>query len=189
MAGEDKTVRQKATASGDAGPELQPGGLERRRLEAGRDGLRGPGPGRPGPRGPNQPPQNQPGPGGSRAGGGSYGTASPTSWWPSSPCTCSSTICWAASALPPPSSTTASSSRTWPLSQIKTAVIGASRITGTMMNPDPKNTTPVDYSTNYQAQADPNLVADLQAGRRHVLVHRRVQPPGRAYCSACCPSY
>ena len=32
-----------------------------------------------------------------------------------------------------------------------------------MKNPDPKNTAPVGYSTNYQAQADPDLVSDLQA--------------------------
>jgi cell division protease FtsH len=48
--------------------------------------------------------------------------------------------------------------------QIKTAVIGASRITGKMLNPDPKKAE-IDYSTNYQAQADPNLVADLEAAK------------------------
>ncbi len=47
--------------------------------------------------------------------------------------------------------------------QVQTAVIGASRITGTMNNPDPKKTSSIDYSTNYQVQADPDLVADLQA--------------------------
>jgi cell division protease FtsH len=48
--------------------------------------------------------------------------------------------------------------------QITTAVIGASRITGEMKNSDPKNTSQVGYETNYQAQSDPNLVSDLQAG-------------------------
>ena len=48
--------------------------------------------------------------------------------------------------------------------QVTTAVIGTSRITGEMKNVDPKNTAAVGYSTNYQAQSDPNLVSDLQAG-------------------------
>ena len=52
--------------------------------------------------------------------------------------------------------------------QIQTAVIGPNSITGTMKNPDPKVTTPVDYSTNYQAQADPNLVAKLEAANVQV---------------------
>jgi cell division protease FtsH len=47
--------------------------------------------------------------------------------------------------------------------QIFTALIGASRITGTMKSPDPKETDPVDYRTNYQAQADPDLVSELNA--------------------------
>jgi cell division protease FtsH len=47
--------------------------------------------------------------------------------------------------------------------QIVTAVIGSNTITGTMNNPDPKQTGTVDYSTNYQAQADPDLVSELQA--------------------------
>jgi cell division protease FtsH len=47
--------------------------------------------------------------------------------------------------------------------QIQTAIIGASRITGKMQDPDPQKTEPVDYSTNYQAQADPDLVDDLEA--------------------------
>jgi len=49
--------------------------------------------------------------------------------------------------------------------EILTAVIGASRITGTMKSPDTKKPDPVDYSTLYQAQADPDLVADLQAAK------------------------
>jgi cell division protease FtsH len=47
--------------------------------------------------------------------------------------------------------------------QIQTAVIGGARITGTMTNPDTKKGGTVDYSTNYQTQADPDLVAELQA--------------------------
>jgi cell division protease FtsH len=48
--------------------------------------------------------------------------------------------------------------------KIVTAIIGASRITGKMVNPDPKQTAQVDYSTTYQTGADPDLVPDLQAG-------------------------
>jgi cell division protease FtsH len=46
--------------------------------------------------------------------------------------------------------------------RVITAVIGQNSITGTMKNADPKNTTPVDYSANYQAAADPNLVDFLK---------------------------
>ncbi len=49
--------------------------------------------------------------------------------------------------------------------QIKTAIIGASRITGDMDNPDTKKGGTVGYSTNYQAQADPDLVSELQAAK------------------------
>ncbi len=47
--------------------------------------------------------------------------------------------------------------------KIKTAVIGTSRITGTMADPDPTKSGVVEYSTNYLPGEDPTLVEDLQA--------------------------
>jgi len=47
--------------------------------------------------------------------------------------------------------------------QILTAVIGQQQITGTMRNPDPNVTEPVDFKTNAQLSADDRLVAELQA--------------------------
>jgi cell division protease FtsH len=47
--------------------------------------------------------------------------------------------------------------------QILTAVIGPSQITGTMKNPDPKATKPLDFKTNSQIGADTELVPELQA--------------------------
>ncbi len=47
--------------------------------------------------------------------------------------------------------------------QIFTAVIGPSRITGTMSNPDPEKSDPADYKTNFRTGADPDLLTDLEA--------------------------
>jgi cell division protease FtsH len=52
--------------------------------------------------------------------------------------------------------------------KVITAVIATNSITGTMVNPDPKNTSSVSYSTNYQSAADPNLVATLKANNVNV---------------------
>ncbi len=49
--------------------------------------------------------------------------------------------------------------------KIKTAVIGASQITGTMTGTDPQKTSVVNYSTNYQSGEDPDLIIDLQAAK------------------------
>ena len=47
--------------------------------------------------------------------------------------------------------------------QIFTAVIGPSRITGAMSNPDPEKSDPADYKTNFRTGADPDLLIDLEA--------------------------
>jgi cell division protease FtsH len=47
--------------------------------------------------------------------------------------------------------------------QVLTAVIGQNQITGTMKNPDPKVTKPLDFKTNNQLGADTQLVPELQA--------------------------
>ena len=49
--------------------------------------------------------------------------------------------------------------------KVITAVIGPSSITGTMKNPDTKVAKPLDYSTNYRAQTDSSLIADLKTGK------------------------
>ena len=154
MTGEDKTQSQNAASPrGGVGPN-RPGG----KPGGARQG--GAGQGRPGQRGPNQLPQGQQTPGNPNRGrqlwhGVAYivvalialylfqhyllagGTATQITY--------------------------AQFKQDVAAQKVKTAVIGASRITGKMADPDPKKTAAVDYSTDYQSGEDPNLVKDLQA--------------------------
>ncbi len=47
--------------------------------------------------------------------------------------------------------------------QVLTAVIGEQKVTGTMQNPDPGVTQPVNFTTNRQPGEDPDLTSQLQA--------------------------
>ena len=156
MAGEDKAAPQKASPPRNGGAE----GPRPRAPRSGGAGPGGAGQGRPGPRGTNQPPQNQPGPGGPTRGrqlwhGVAYIVVALIALYLFQHYLLSGV----------------GSSTQLEYSQFKqdvaekkidTAVIGTSRITGTLKNPDPK-ATPAQYSTNYSAQADPDLVWQLQA--------------------------
>ena len=170
MAGEDKTPAQNAakppSGGGAQGPKTggsKPGGSKPGGSRPGGSRSGGAGQGRSGQRGPNQPPQNQPpqGAGPGRARQLWHGVAY---------------IIVGLVALylfqhyllgplgGPSTQLDYSEFKAKVQSQeILTAVIGASRITGTMKSPDTKKTDPVDYSTNYQAQADSDLVSQLQA--------------------------
>jgi cell division protease FtsH len=170
MAGENDTPTQNAAAPRDSGSQRPrpgspgPGGTRPTGNRASGPGQGGSGPGRPAPRGPSQPPQGQQGPQPNPNRGrqlwhwvayivvalvalylfqhyllGGVGTATQLTYLQFRDDVAAGTI--------------------------QTAVIGSSSITGKMKNPDPKSTTPVDYSTNYQTGQDTNLVKDLQAAK------------------------
>ena len=58
---------------------------------------------------------------------------------------------------------------------IRTAVIGPSQITGTMVSSS-SSTTTVDYQTNYTTGADTQLIAQLQAAKPPVHTPSRGRP-------------
>jgi cell division protease FtsH len=156
MAGEDKTSPQKATPPRDGGAQ----GPRPRGPRPTGTGQGGAGQGRPGPRGANQPPQNQPGPGTPSRGrqmwhGVAYIVVALIALYLFQHYLLGG----------------AGSSTQIQYSQFKqdvadqkiaTAIIGPSSITGTLKSADSK-ATPIQYSANYQAQADPDLVTQLQA--------------------------
>ncbi len=167
MAGEDKKPAQSAakppSGSGTQGPKAggsKPAGSKPAGSKPG-----GTAQGRPGQRGPSQPPQNQPPQGGSPVQGRHL--------WHGIAYIIVGLVAlylfqhYLLGPLGGPSTQLDYSEFKAKVEsqEILTAVIGASRITGTMKSPDTKKPDPVDYSALYQAQADPNLVADLQAAK------------------------
>jgi cell division protease FtsH len=157
MTGEDKTQSQNAASprggAGQGSPGGRPGGAGQ--------GQGGAGQGRPGQRGPNQLPQGQQTPGNPNRGrqlwhGVAYIVVALIALYLFQHYLLAG---GAATQM-----TYSQFKQDVAAQKIKTAVIGTSRITGTMADPDPKKTAAVDYSTDYQPGEDPNLVKDLQAG-------------------------
>jgi cell division protease FtsH len=155
MPGDDKTQSQKtATPRGDpgqGGAGGRPGGAGQRQGGAGQ--------GRPGQRGPNQPAGQQP-PSNPNRGrqlwhGVAYIVVALIALY-----LFQHYLLTGGAATP---LTYAQFKQDVAAQRVKTAVIGTSRITGTMADPDPTKSGVVDYSTNYLPGEDPMLVEDLLA--------------------------